>query len=135
MAGASKVLILYERGRGGRPAEFVEFADSEWQRKFAALLSESEVRRADGHVFGFNVPALGIAECGLALDFPHRGSFQIEINRPGEPLKQVDLVLDDRHWDVLLEMIMQRRAGRRPDPAEETGPVSTRPRRAGMAGP
>jgi len=110
ISSAKNISILYESKKGSQPAVFTEFADKEWQQRFAEILKQSEVKRSPMHVFGINFPMLCVKESMLAIDFPNRGSFQIEISRDGEPLKQLDLVLDDRQWDLLLEMLMRKRA-------------------------
>ena len=139
ISGASKIAILFETKKGSRPAVFTEFADIEWQRKFAELLRQSKLTSGNIHVFGFSPPTLAIVESKVAMDFPNRGILQIEVSEDGKPLNQTSFVIEGHQWDLLLEMIMkkranqptQRNAGSRPSsgdsPASET-PSSRGPR-------
>jgi len=110
ISSAKSVSIIYEEKKKDQPAVITELADKEWELRFAEVLKQSDVKRNSMHVFGFNYPMLVVSEAKLAIDFPNQGMFQIEVSRDGEPPKQLDLVLDDPHWDLLLQMIMKKRA-------------------------
>ena len=112
---AKSVGVIYEEWKKGQPAVITEFADKEWQLRFAEILKQSEVKKSAMHAFGINFPMLVVKEAKLTIDFPRRGMLQIEVDADGAALKQLDLLLDDPHWDLLLQMIMKKRAPKKLD--------------------